>query len=125
VVTSRDVGLLLRSKGEDPEAAARLLLAKRQLAFVSTSDKTIDLTSASQLVQLPRFARAGVLPRMPQFVTSLPWLEAVQKVFHSLHSACTSGEHALVLNAPNFCKPQTEYMIILPVMKDIAPQAFR
>jgi hypothetical protein len=63
VLAARDVGAFLKSKGGDPEADARMLLAKRQLALVSTSDKTIDLTSASQLVQLPRFARAGVVPK--------------------------------------------------------------
>jgi hypothetical protein len=60
-VTSRDVRALLESKGENPEITIRLLLAKRQLAFVSSSDETINLSSATQLMQIPHHARAGVL----------------------------------------------------------------
>ena len=56
----------LRERGNEPAAAARLLLQARELAFVSPEDEAFDARSTSQLLQLPRLARASALPAPPR-----------------------------------------------------------
>lgn len=60
---SSAVAAFLQKSGKDVEKTALLLLQKRELAFVSSAEETFDAQSTSQLVQLPRFARACAPPR--------------------------------------------------------------